>query len=311
MKMNTRTLGLALAALSVLAVPAAHAEDSVTVYGKIDLGALKDVGETVKQIATGSDGRLGFKGTHDLGNGLQSFFQLEHRFFPDTGVQDGVMWKGLSKVGLSGAFGQIGLGRQYAAAFSMAQNKFDPWEGYTVGQLRDVGVRVGAISKTRVDGSVRYDWSGGGLNAAVSLAESDKNGGGDRPISVGANYKWGDWFVAAGIEDPAGDKDRLITLGAAVKLGAATVSAGMGRGRTVADVEAKGWLLAMNLPVGAGEIKAGYATQQRGGTTMAQKMAVGYHHPLSKRTLIYTDLAHDRKASTGKTGWDVGMRVTF
>ncbi len=52
----------------------------------------------------------------------------------------------------------MGLGRRrYAAAFSLAQNQIDPFGGDTVAQLRHAVMRVGGITKVRIDGSVRYD----------------------------------------------------------------------------------------------------------------------------------------------------------
>jgi len=168
-------------AILAAAAGTAAAQSNVTVYGKIDLGVRKAVGATNSEMATGSDGRLGFKGTEDLGGGNRAFFDLQHRFFPNTGAQDGAQfWKGLSQVGIGGAFGQVSFGRQYIAAFSMIQDKIDPFGGDTVAQLRDVGFRVGGITKVRIDSSIRYDYSTNGLNLAVSSAESTPNGGSDR-----------------------------------------------------------------------------------------------------------------------------------
>ncbi len=162
-----------LITLAILAAAAgtAAAQSNVTVYGKVDLGLRKAVGANNSEMATGSDGPLGFKGTEDLGGGNRAFFNIEHRFFPNTGVQDGAQfWKGISHVGLGGAYGQVALGRQYVAAFSLIQNQIDPFGGDTVAQLRDVGFRVASIARTRVDSSIRYDFSSNGLNLAVSSA---------------------------------------------------------------------------------------------------------------------------------------------
>lgn len=305
---------LALAALAVLSSHATAqlaGHPSVTLYGKVDVGLRKAVGEENQQVATGSDGRVGLKGTLDLQDGLQAFFNLEHRFFPETGVQDGVMWKGAANAGLSGRFGKVGLGRQYIAAFSLVQNQIDPWGGDTVAQLRDVGMRVGGITKSRVDGSLRYDLSAAGVNLAASVAESDKNGGPDRPVSLAANTKWGDLFVAAGFENPAGVNDKHFNLGAAYPWGDLTLSAGFAKGTTNADADAKGHLLAVNYALMGGELKAGYATQKVADVTTAQKLAVGYHYPLHKNVLVYVDVANDRKAKLSKTGADLGLRLSF
>ena len=186
--MNPIKSTLIVATLSLLGGQAAAQNaapgPSITFYGKFDIGLRKAVGEENKQIATGSDGRVGLKGTYDLGNELQGFVNLEHRFFPDTGVQDGVFWKGIANAGLSGPFGKIGLGRQYIAAFSLVQDQIDPWGGDTVAQLRDVGMRVGGITKVRVDGSLRYDHTWSGVKMAASIAEGERTGA---PI---ARFPW-------------------------------------------------------------------------------------------------------------------------
>jgi predicted porin len=299
-------------AILAAAAGAAAAQSSVTVYGKVDLGLRKAVGASNSELATGSDGRLGFKGTEDLGGGNRAFFNIEHRFFPNTGVQDGgQFWKGISQVGLGGAYGQVALGRQYVAAFSLIQNQIDPFGGDTVAQLRDVGFRVASIARTRVDNSIRYDFSANGLNVALSSAESTANGGPDRPLSVAANYKVGSLFVGAGYENPAGVNDNIMSLGAAYTLGAATLSAGYSKGDTNANVTAKGVMVGLNWALGSGELKAAAGTQKQGSTTTAQKVGLGYHHALSKRTTIYTDVGHDSKAVANKTGYDLGLKHTF
>ena len=72
-------------AILAAAAGAAAAQSSVTVYGKVDLGLRKAVGASNSEMASGSDGRLGFKGTEDLGGGNRAFFDLQHRFFRRQG----------------------------------------------------------------------------------------------------------------------------------------------------------------------------------------------------------------------------------
>lgn len=308
--MKRQTLWV-LAAFATLA-GGASAQSTVTIYGKFDIGFRKAIGTDNKEIATSGDSRLGFRGTEDLGGGLSAFFNIQHRFFPNNGAQDGAQfWKGISHVGLAGGFGRIGLGRQYIAAFSLVQDQVDPFEADTVAAVRDVGMRVGGITKVRIDSSIRYDFSASGINFAASIAEGSPNGGPDRPVSIAANYKAGPLFVGLGWEDPAGARDNQWNVGAGYTLGTSTITAGYARGRTVADVKATGYLLGLNVPVGPGAFKAAYGSQKVAGKTTAQKVGLGYHHSLSKRTLIYADVGHDRKATTQKTGYDLGIRHLF
>ena len=275
--MRIPSIALAAALCAGFVCSAAQAQSSVTVYGKLDAGLRKAVGSDLKEVATSGDSRLGFRGVEDLGGGLKAFFQLEHRFFPDTGTVDGSQfWKGISVVGLSGDFGRVGLGRQYTAAFSLVQNQIDPFGGDTVAQLRDGVSRVGGITKVRVDGSLRYDVSFGGLSLAASVAEADKNAGVDRPLSVAALYRSGPWMLAAGFEDPAGARDEQWNLGLGYTLAGNTLTAGFAKGKTNAGVEAQGWLLGLNMPVGAGNFKLAY-----GETEVAEP----HHHPQARRGL--------------------------
>ena len=88
---------LTLALLSVLAFgSAAAAQDSVTVYGRIDLGVgisrINDgfgSKENNAQMVTGAgtSNRIGIKGEEDLGSGYKIKFVLENGFDADTGAE--------------------------------------------------------------------------------------------------------------------------------------------------------------------------------------------------------------------------------
>lgn len=107
-----------LAALSLCA----QAQTSVQVYGLVDTGVVRvtnadAAGNSVTKVPslTGSlPSRIGFKGTEDLGNGLQAFFVLENGLSLDTGSagQGGRLFGRAANVGLKGAWGTLTLGRQ-------------------------------------------------------------------------------------------------------------------------------------------------------------------------------------------------------
>ena len=102
-----------LLALSLLAAFAgmAHAQTSVTIYGLMDTGLVKETGSDLK-MGEWNSSRLGFRGTEDLGGGYKATFQLEKRFYVNDGTINGVDWDGASNVGLAGPFGAVRLGRQ-------------------------------------------------------------------------------------------------------------------------------------------------------------------------------------------------------
>lgn len=307
-----KAIQTACALAAVVVAGSASAQSNVTLYGKFDIGLRQAIGTDNKEVATSGDSRFGLRGSEDLGGGLKAFFQVEHRFFPNNGAIDGsVFWKGISHVGLEGGWGKVALGRQYTAAFSLVQNQIDPFGGDTVAQVRDVAMRVGGITKVRIDNSIRYDFSASGFNVAASIAEAAPNGGPDRPASLAASYRAGPLFVGAGIENPAGAEDDQWNIGAGYSLGSALLTAGYASGTMNSGVKAKGWMLGLNYVVGSGAVKAAYGEQERGGTKFARKLGLGYHHSLSKRTTIYADVGHDSKAASDKTGYDLGIIHTF
>src|SRR2546426_599430 len=121
---------LALAALAATC-GTAFAQSSVTVYGRIELGVEKFSNNPAKIDTQNAISQLGFKGTEDLGGGLKAYFDLRHRFSPESGSNDGTnnarpFWQSVSKVGLSGSFGSVHIGRQLTALQGPI-NLSDPW----------------------------------------------------------------------------------------------------------------------------------------------------------------------------------------
>lgn len=306
---------LALAVLGAFA-GTAMAQSSVTIYGKVDQALGKAIGSDDKQVRDGGGSRLGFRGVEDLGGGLAAVFGFEHRFNPDTGTENaaGRFWQGYSTVGLRSAWGTVNLGRQYTPAFSLIQNQIDPFGGDTIANLRDFGIRTGGVTKVRVSDSVRYDFSAAGFNVAASIAEAtqDSGAGPDRPWSVAANYSAGPLFVGVGYEDPQGANDKLLTAGARYAFGPVTLSAGASTGRTSTDAKTRGYLVGVNWTLGPGDLKAGIAHQKTAGVTTNQRIGVGYHYNLSKRTKLYADVARESKILVdNKVGYDLGIQHNF
>ncbi len=116
-------LGLVVSAFSVSAL----AQSSVQVGGMVDVyaGSLKRSGDAASTGVVNSSGMQtswwGFKGTEDLGNGLQANFALTGFFRPDIGGagrnNSDTMFARDANVGLSGSFGRVSLGRDLAPNF--------------------------------------------------------------------------------------------------------------------------------------------------------------------------------------------------
>jgi predicted porin len=322
---------LALAVLGAFA-GAASAQSSVTLYGKVDLGVGKPANTADKQVMDGSGSRVGVRGVEDLGGGMRALFGFEHRFSPDTGIQGGDrMWNGYSTVGLGGAFGTVNLGRQYTAAFSLAQNAFDPFGGDSVGGLRNnsltgsiatlrTGARRGTLTTGAAAGlgggggnSIRYDGTFGGLKVAADIEEQE-SGSVARPYTIAAQYAAGPLLVAASYENPGNVNDKLITAGVSYVFGPAKLAVAIGDGTTTTSLKVKQALIGATVKVGAaGSFLAGYAQEKVGTAAAVKKSSIGYRHDLSKRTQIYTDFSRVNTTASGteKNAYDFGVIHAF
>jgi predicted porin len=143
---------VALAALAVAGV--ASAQSSVTLFGVVDAGVSYYENKTenifgqqfkTSQWAQSTSGynssRLGFRGTEDLGGGLAASFWLEAGINNDTGAGGsnapfvsggGLNFNRRSTVSLSGAFGEVRIGRDYTPTF-WNDTVFDPFGTNGVG----------------------------------------------------------------------------------------------------------------------------------------------------------------------------------
>ena len=109
--------------LGGMAASAAMAQSSVTVYGLVDSGIahttnINAAGDSITKIpslTSSFPSRIGFRGTEDLGNGLQAVFTLENGMSLDTGTtgQGGRLFGRQAFVGLKGAWGTLTIGRQH------------------------------------------------------------------------------------------------------------------------------------------------------------------------------------------------------
>jgi len=304
---------LAIAVLGAFA-GAASAQSSVTISGFLDANLQKAIGSKDKAMGDSGGSRLNFKGSEDLGGGLRANFFIETRLNPKDGAQTSAttFWNGSSTVGLSGNFGSVNLGRQYTAAFSLVQNKVDPFLGDTVANLRDTGMRQGANTTIRVASSARYDYSANGVSFALSVG--DQGALAKNPVSLAVSYAngplWAGYaYEATGAEAAATAKANA--LGVSYDFGVAKLAAGFNFGKNTADADVKGWLVGATVPVAGGDFKVGVAQSKLDDTVLSNKASVGYHYYLSKLTEVYVDVTRDGKVAAEKMGYDAGIRVRF
>lgn len=307
----------------LIAAAGAQAQQSVQVYGRIDLALRKITDEPTKMLnASGS--RLGFRGSEDLGGGLKALFQIEHRFDADTGTNPNArFWHGRSVLGLSGGFGEVVLGRDYTATHRL-RSSFHPFgtdyvPNHNGGDLSDAG-----IGSSRVDNAILYTSpSFGGVKGRATYALSERQGR-KGSTSFSLEYQSGGLHTGIGFEDPSDEDAEYWVAGVAYQLGGWTLSGAVAQGNTAAFTSAasapgrvlgshrnRAYLLGLNYRVGAGEVKVSYErlSDRTASESLSNSFGVGYHHALSRRTTAYVNANRSSVLST--TGFEVGLRHNF
>lgn len=348
-----------LICLSLIGLSATvNAQSSVSLSGTADATLTRGTGSVLSRSQIGSGGnstsKLTFRGTEDLGGGLSALFWLESGFLIDTGTgqatntnnqpsgtatasagTQGLTFNRRAIVGLAGSWGEVHLGRDWSPMYDAYTSKFDPF-GVGVG----VGINYSA-GLTSLNGAVRVSNDVayitprilGGLSANIqkwfgenpggTATSRDGSGEGIRLNydngPLGAVVHWGRTNFAAG--------DAVYRAAAGVyNFGPVKASAIYNSDRQ-GTLESKGWLLGAWMPVGAGEFKTSYSVYRSNaaGDPEAKKLAVGYVHNLSKRSALYTTVAHvtnsggSKQALGGATtganrssnGFDLGIRHNF
>ncbi len=331
---------LALAVLGAFA-GAVSAQSSVTMYGRVDLSLAKKSGTDQKELSDGSAGRVGMRGVEDLGGGLKAIFNIEHRFFADTGqlAVASRFWQGRAIVGLEGGFGQVVLGREYTTAYSMVQGPSDPWGFDTVvaldsavanglgGVTGTLGLTTLGISQRRLDNSITYKFSASGFTIGAQTGAAQDPGDiviqNSRPVNFAATYSGGPIFVGLGYERTGFDlveRGKVLSLAGAYDFGMARVGLDYANGTTALGQDRRSYGMTLTAPVGAGQIKGVIGRVQvkpldafsTGWSSVNTIVGLGYHYSLSKRTTVYADFVRNTGAwATSKNGYDFGLKHNF
>jgi predicted porin len=277
----------------------------------------------------------------------------------------GLVFNRRSTVSLSGNWGEVRLGRDYVPTF-WNLTIFDPFGTNGVGtSLLSAGPGSGLASPAatgtfvpvgtrnvlvRASNDIGYFLPAnlGGIYGQVNywLGENNFNGTatardgtgfgarlgyGSGPFNVAIAYqktKYG--ITAPGV---GGDFTEW-NIGGQWDFGMAKLMATYSRDKkeSTVDITGRGWLIGTLVPVGAGEIRASYATYKidngPGADPRTNQLSLGYVHNLSKRTALYATAAFARNKDgasfvlNGATvpagavnfnarGYDLGIRHSF
>jgi predicted porin len=192
---HRRKAGLLAAVVSTATLysVSAAAQSTVTLFGLVDEGIRYTThadtqGDSRVQVANGASESLwGFKGTEDIGGGTKVIFQLENRFFPNSGETDPAYpFFNTAFVGLqSNTYGKLTMGRQINPMADAVLSAFitNPWLP-TFYQFRpEVMMAQGVWTSNMVKYAVRYQY----VTTEVSYAFGNNAGAFGAGSQIGAS----------------------------------------------------------------------------------------------------------------------------
>jgi predicted porin len=335
--------------MGALCASSAMAQSQVTVYGIVDTGVayttnINAAGDSMVKMPslTGSlPSRIGFRGTEDLGGGLQAIFTLETGFGVDTGTigQGNRLFGRQAFVGLKSAYGTLMLGRQVNMTFLataksdvLGPNLFsissiDPYlanarSDNTLGYIGNFsGVTVGATYSLGRDASAT-----GGPAATNCAGEVAGNAQACRQVTallgydakgfgVNASYDilHGNVGAANGLTSSA-DHDERTTLNGYWMLGATKIGGGLIQRKiraTTVNIDSSLYYLGFSYPVESsltldGQVaRLGTKASANDSTMVVARLT----YALSKRTAVYTSLGRMNNGGTAAIALDAGGSV--
>jgi predicted porin len=327
------------------ATTAAHAQTAVQIYGIVDSGVahltnVNSAGDSITKVpslTSSFPSRIGFRGTEDLGNGLQAFFVLENGLALDTGTQQqgSRLFGRQANVGIKGAWGAITIGRQlnmtYISALKtdvlgpnlFAIGSIDPYlpnarSDNAIGYMGNFGGFVlGATYSLGRDGSA----AGGpaATNCAGEVANDSKAcrqytglvGYETKAWGLNASYDkmHGNVGAAGGLTSSANTDERT-TVNGYVMFGPTKLGGGVvARDTEAATGESKSnlYYLGVSHPIDAFVIDAQVARRDAKDSPNDVNMFVArLTYAMSKRTFVYTALGRMDNKGASAVSLDAG-----
>jgi predicted porin len=343
-----KTLCSAAALMCGLAASGANAQSSVQVYGIVDSGvayltnvnAAGDSMYKMPSLTSSFPSRVGFRGTEDLGNGLQAFFVLENGLAMDTGTQQqgGRLFGRQANVGLKGAWGAVTLGRQVNMTYysSLKSDVLGP-------HLFAIGSIDAYLPNARSDNAIGYmgnfngfvvgatwsfgrDGSAAGGPAATNCAgEVAGNAKACRQYTGLLGYETKAWGLNASYDRMYGNTgagggltssantDIRTTVNGYLMLGPTKIGAGVidretnaATGLTESDL----YYLGVSHPIGQYTIDAQVARRDTKNSSSDVNMLVArLTYSFSKRTAVYTAIGRMANKGASAVALDAGGTV--
>lgn len=218
------------------------------------------------------DSRWGIRGSEDLGGGMKAFFTLESGFNIESGTLnsaaaalasnspkagtvsansslDGQLFNRQAFVGLSGDWGSVAFGRNYAPFYDILVN-YDPVQFAQLfsplGFSGTIGGGGGVSEDTRVDNSIKYKAKFGDVSfgALYKVGGISGNSSANSGFTANIGYESGPFGVQAAYEQFTD----------ALKGGNSTVAGEV----NVTEYDTTAWLLAAKYSFGDFTVRGGY-----------------------------------------------------
>ena len=332
----SKTSQIALATGLALAAFGAQAQNSVKVYGLVDLslGSVKDAGNGKTRQTVVDSGKMttsyyGLSGSEDLGGGLSAQFKLESFMRSDTGEQGrftgDTQFSRTASVGLSHPdYGTLNLGRNTTALFvsTLSFNAFGDSFGYSP-SIRHYfsGGQNAVTGDSGWSDSIAYaspSWNG--LRFGLASAAKEGSNGGNWSANLG--YGSGPLALALVVQDVRKnngdgttplDDTHTTQLNASYDFGVAKVFGQYGKVEnhsTNIDRDLTG--LGVRVPAGPGALIAQWGRNSPDTGADRNTTSVGYLYPLSKLTELYGVAMHDKlDGQSSGSAYSAGMRLRF
>lgn len=331
----------------------AFAQSNVTIYGIVDAGIVSERGGKAGSVTkvtsgVGSASRLGFKGTEDLGGGLNAVFVLESGIKADTGESDvaGSIANRQSYVGLKSATaGSLTLGRQYTPYYNTLSQVADPFAAGLAGSAKNLFPVAG--NNTRTSNAVVYatpSLNGFTGEASYAVGEQSGDNSASRQMGLSVGYANGPLTARAAYNSRNNDTtaptvvntgmghNALLAVNYDFKVAKAFFAYGRDKGvfgstLPSKEVDSNEILVGATAPIGAaGTLMASFIRKNDKlvSNQDADQWAVGYSHALSKRTSTYVAYAkiknkngalytvgNNTEPGSGDKAFNVGVKHSF
>jgi len=292
--------------------------------------------ESGMKVTDNKRGRLGIKGSEDLGGGLKAVYNFENQIDTSNGsLTDGARD---SMIGLKGGFGEIQVGRLKSGYKYFGGVKYDAFVttymearksgGMVGGDFGQNGFWSDSIGYKNKFGAVSL-WitygldEGDGASASTGSAVTTKPKGAESgDYSIAVKYKASNFEVIAATSSDTNKlnvstaKDGVVNtkIGGQYKLGASTISAQYEMTDVETGDDSTVMFLGYQFKMGKNKFVAQYGQTDvdNGSTKDVTYLAAGVWHSFSKKTSAFVGYRNsDGDKDNDLTATSVGLRVKF